>query len=678
VASALSNLFAVLSLDSQPYLDSLGKTKKKTDSFMASFVNVGGAVAAGLFTAVAGGVVILGKAVDEAIAAEEVSAKLNATLANTGKVSGVTAEMVDDLANQFQNLTRFEDDTIKAGGEVLARFDEINKDVFPEALSLSLDLATRLGIDVPAASELLGKALADPGVGLMKLKAAGVVFNDEQEKMIDTMMQAGDQGGAMALIMDVVSESVGGSAEAAGSTAAGMWERLKNQWGNILEQIGTGLLPAITQLGQTLMEYLNRPEVQVFVASLADAIADFATTAISYLPQVFTALQQIFGWLGQNKGVVVAIFAALGAAAVAWGVTTAAAAISAMAPFLPVIAVIALIAGAVYLLYQAWTTNFGGIQEKTKAFWAQLQPAFQTLSDWLGEKLPVVIDFLVAAWNNFLAVVRAVWSFLQTYIFPILMALNDLFGAVFGLALKLIGAYIKTYLWEPLKMAFGWIADNVFPILQKFYDWLAVKLAPVFKKVGEAVQALAKWISDLAAKINSMTLPSWMTPGSPTPWELGLLGVGDAMRKLARTEMPAFRSSLELQANPVGIGTGTMALGGGAGMGGGVWWWSTAVNVMPMLLLGGVSVGHQVVSVVSANVLEVSQKVADEGAKVSEKFPNDWRKVLPYLSQDEVRDIAQMSTKEIREKYHLQTAKTAQNWRGYAQKEVEKMARVQS
>jgi hypothetical protein len=113
-------------------------------------------------------------------------------------------------------------------------------------------------------------------------------------------------------------------------------------------------------------------------------------------------------------------------------------------------------------------------------------------------------------------------------------------------------------------------------------------------------------------------------------------------------------------------------------LGGGVWWWSTAVNVMPMLLLGGVSVGHQVVSVVSANVLEVSQKVSDEGAKLSEKFPNDWRKVLPYLSQDEIRDIAQMSTKDIREKYHLQTAKTAQNWRGYAQKEVEKMARVQA
>ena len=34
-------------------------------------------------------------------------------------------------------------------------------------------------------------------------------------------------------------------------------------------------------------------------------------------------------------------------------------------------------------------------------------------------------------------------------------------------------------------------------------------------------------------------------------------------------------------------------------LGGGVWWWSTAVNIMPMLLLGGVSVGNQVVSVSS-------------------------------------------------------------------------------
>lgn len=102
----------------------------------------------------------------------------------------------------------------------------------------------------------------------------------------------------------------------------------------------------------------------------------------------------------------------------------------------------------------------------------------------------------------------------------------------------------------------------------------------------------------------------------------------------------------------------------------GVWWWSVAVNIMPMLLLGGVSVGNQIVSVSSGNFPEPSQKVSDDRKETSEKVPSDWRKVRPYLSDDEVLAISRMSTAEIRAKYYLKTAKTAQNWRNYAQKEV--------
>lgn len=111
-------------------------------------------------------------------------------------------------------------------------------------------------------------------------------------------------------------------------------------------------------------------------------------------------------------------------------------------------------------------------------------------------------------------------------------------------------------------------------------------------------------------------------------------------------------------------------------LGGGVWWWSTAVNIMPMLLLGGVSVGNQIVSVSSSNLPETSQKVSDDRKEPSEKVPSDWRKVRPYLSDDEVLAISRMSTAEIRAKYYLKTPKTAQNWRNYAQKEVS--AKVQS
>lgn len=110
----------------------------------------------------------------------------------------------------------------------------------------------------------------------------------------------------------------------------------------------------------------------------------------------------------------------------------------------------------------------------------------------------------------------------------------------------------------------------------------------------------------------------------------------------------------------------------------GDWWWSTAVNVMPMLLIGGVSVGNQVVAVSSGNSSETFQKVTEDERKLSENFPNDWRKVLPFLSPDEIIAISQSKTADIQNKYHLKTPKTALNWRKYAQDEVAKMQRVQA
>jgi hypothetical protein len=104
-------------------------------------------------------------------------------------------------------------------------------------------------------------------------------------------------------------------------------------------------------------------------------------------------------------------------------------------------------------------------------------------------------------------------------------------------------------------------------------------------------------------------------------------------------------------------------------------WWALLVNLAPYLLIGGVSVGNQVVSVSSQNVPESSPKLPEDENELSEKVRSDWRKVRPYLTDDEVLAIARMSTAEIRAKYYLKTAKTAQNWRKRAQAEVE--AKVQ-
>lgn len=596
----LSTLIAALTLDNEQYRKALGESIDEGQSVVDQLGNLGGGIMTGIgvgaLTAVAGGVVLLEQAAEEAMAAEEVTAKLNATLANTGDVTGVTAGMVDELANKYQGLTKYEDDNIKAGGEVLARFDEINKDAFPDALRLSLDLAERLGMDVPNAAELLGKALADPGVGLMKLKAAGVVFTDQQEEMINKMMESGDQAGAMALIMDTVNETVGGAAEAAGNTASGMWQRLKNQWGNILELIGTGLLPLIMQLGQGLMEYLNRPQVVAFIDKLAKSVAwlarivgmffrdlasgnliDFFTAAedgtsamqgileafgmsedvaMQWADKINTAMQWVinsFSWLvtqfQTNQGLVVAVLAVIGAAIAAWVYTVvipaAVAAITAMAPILLVMAAIALVA---YLVYEAWTNNWGGIRDTLTTLWeGTLKPALTQLVQWLKVNIPLALKALSAFWTNtLLPAIQQVWSFLQTYIFPLFQAVAKVIQAVFGLALKVVAGYAQNILIPALRSLWNWIEKNILPAVSKLANWLSSKLKPAFAAITDAISKVINWLMSLQSWLNGLTLPSWLTPGSPTPWEIGLWGIYDALRAVARGGLPPFEAALAL------------------------------------------------------------------------------------------------------------------------------------
>ncbi len=552
----IAKLIATLGLDNTEYLETLDDSVSEGKSVMDRLGAMGGSIVSGitrgLVAAAVGVTGLFVGATSEAISAQEVQSKLNSTLANTSQVTGVTADMVGGLADQYSSLTRFEDDTVMAGGEVLARFKEINSGVFPDALKLSMDLATRLGVDVPDAAELLGKALADPGAGLMKLKAAGVVFNDEQEKMIKQMAAAGDVAGAQAMIMDIVTQAVGGAAEAAGNTAAGMWDRLHNKFTNILEQIGTGLLPALMQLGSILMGYLNQPAVAVFVDNLAKGVADFAMQVVTWLPVVVQWIQTAFGWLMDNQGVIVGAIAAIGVAIAAWVYTTVIpAAVAMISATWPVIAVMAAVAAVAYLVYEAWQNNWGGVRDYLMGVWENLQPVFKALKDWLDVAIPAALAILKAWWDQTVENMTAVWSFLSEYIFPIFKALADVVGAVLGLAFKAWMGIIQNIVLPALQRLWQWIDTNVIPIIRKLADWLDEHLRPAFEFIGKEIKGVVAWLEVLAYRLSRMSLPDWMTPGSPTPWEIGLRGVHDAMQQLSRSSLPTFNAALQLQPQPV-------------------------------------------------------------------------------------------------------------------------------
>lgn len=59
--------------------------------------------------------------------------------------------------------------------------------------------------------------------------------------------------------------------------------------------------------------------------------------------------------------------------------------------------------------------------------------------------------------------------------------------------------------------------------------------------VGAIDPSFAEWLKSLDS-----ALPDWLRPGSPTPFEIGLKGIRQEMGDLARTELPAFRTGLDV------------------------------------------------------------------------------------------------------------------------------------
>ena len=441
-------------------LEDIGKT-----------IFTGAAVVAG--AALLGAGVALKSFVDEAANAQMVQAQLNQVLESTGGVAGVTAEMVNKLADHYSGLTMFEDEAIISGQNMLLTFTNIGKDVFPMATQTMLDMSQALGQDMKSSAMQLGKALQDPIQGITALQRVGVNFTDEQKSMVENMVKAGDVMGAQKYILEELQREFGGSAEAAGKTFAGQLTILQNKLGNVKEAIGTAMMPALQKMLDLFISLSSRPEVQAFITQLTEKLATgadlvaraFETIANGGLLSFFQTFEdgssyvsnflQLMGMSEENanqwgakinevatwiinafttlttamendKGIIIAVVAAIGTA-------LAVAAWSIMAPLLPAIAVMVAIGAVVYLLYTAWTQNWGGIQEKMAAVWAWLEPVLQNIQTWLSENIPVAIQTLSDFWNNTLVpAAKTAFEFVRNIIDGAMQFISDLTSGKLG------------------------------------------------------------------------------------------------------------------------------------------------------------------------------------------------------------------------------------------------------
>jgi phage-related minor tail protein len=347
-------------------------------------------------------------------------------------------------------------------------------------------------------------------------------------------------------------ENADGAVMNAAAATMDWGERLtmfKNKVTTAFAPAGDKLMAVAIKIIDVIAKIFERPDVQAAIQAIANWIGDMAEKGAAYLPVIVDAFFSFVSFLQNNQGIVIAALAAIGVAIAAFVYTTVIpAAIAAITALAPIIAIMALLAGVAYLVYQAWTNNWGGIQTKLTALWTQFQPIFMQLVTWLQTNIPIALQMLSNYWTTVLwPAIQSVWNWLSTVLFPFLVALGNAISTIVGAAVQKLGEIWVNTLLPNIKKAIAWIDTNVLPKLQPIADFFGGKFAEALTAIKDLFQKITDWIKKMTTALENMTLPSWLTPGSPTPLELGLRGINSAMSDLTRGALPNFSAGLQFQ-----------------------------------------------------------------------------------------------------------------------------------
>ena len=210
--------------------------------------------------------------------------------------------------------------------------------------------------DATALANLFGKAMMGQTGAL---KRAGISFTKAQEEVL----KFGTEEEKAAMIAEVVQQNVGNMNAEFAKTDAGKIQQAKNTLGDMGEEIGAVLLPAVADLATWIGEHLL-PKIQQLISWFQQhpKIATFAL-ALAGITAVLGPLIMILGGLVSMIGNVIVIATAL---------APVIGAISA-----PVLAVVAAIAAAIAIgvaLYKNWDV----IKAKAKAVFTAIKTTVTT------------------------------------------------------------------------------------------------------------------------------------------------------------------------------------------------------------------------------------------------------------------------------------------------------------
>ncbi len=242
-----------------PLKKAVGEAEGSLDRLGGSFKKIAAVTAVGVGAIATG----IGLAVKAAAEDQKSFELLNQALKSNTDATNEQIKAIDDQIGKMSIQIGVADDQLRPAFANLARATgDVTRS--QELLTLATDISAATGKDLEAVSIALSKAYGGNVAGLQKL---GIPLD---ENLIKTK----DFDGAV----QALSATFGGAAAVAADTFEGKMSRLKIVGGELVEQVGSYLLPIFSNLGDFFLTKLVP-----IITDLADKIGPFLADAISHV-----------------------------------------------------------------------------------------------------------------------------------------------------------------------------------------------------------------------------------------------------------------------------------------------------------------------------------------------------------------------------------------------------------
>ena len=204
-------------------------------------------------------------------------------------------------------------------------------------------------------------------------------------------------------------------------------------------------------------------------------------------------------------------------------------------------------------------------------------PILKALGNVINAIVTLGLRVMAGVWQNLLLpALQGVWAFIDKSILPVFETVAKFISTQFNAAVESLTNIWNNDLLPALQKVSDYIDKHVKPVLETIADvvqnvvgsafmWfkntLLDPLSGSLNSVKLNIQGVVDWLNNLANNINSLSLPDWLTPGSPTPFELGLRGISSALKDVSGLALPQMQAGFGgLSAAGVGASGGSSSV----------------------------------------------------------------------------------------------------------------------